>query len=352
MTNFEIEEALIDDYVEQKISVESELIAVRLIKEHFLPQGRLEEARLWKNELTSKTLRAECEQAIAATKGHPASQAVVRIPANTTWSETSAIGAMKKTTDQQYHYNRAVSYLTASEALVDDREDVETCRNEWVTFVARNMISAGASELGAEFDTLAMGVSDYVEYILLSDLEPDDELDHLAETPDFASVSKACAARPDIIEVLARSQPSLLKSGFVTNFVEVTTQVDGGKSEEVVVTTEGVAFLRKKFLGSLNGDVFFIPASKISNFEIGSELHTQHHGMSSTTTNYWILTLNTTDYQSYSRWMLLGTNEAEVNQNKPSLVRSIQATAEIYPVEEGESWQSSGGYTTSYGIIF
>ncbi len=357
MTDFTIEEALIDKYVDIKDEGKGDPLAVELIKNHFLPQGRFEEARSWRNSLADKGLRSEVDKQIKKVAAESKAVSISRVPQNKDWQDTSISGRSETTDDQQYHYDRTLGYMIASGEMVDEAEDVEICRHEWITFVARNAYTGGLDQVGAEFDTVAMAISDYIENFLLTGQLDNSAIENsetiLEQVPALNNpLSLAAESRPDIINAINATFPSRLEANFIASIPDSSTEAAGGKSDEIVVTDEGIFLLRKKFLGALNGDVQFIPTEKISSIEIGSDIHTEHAGLTSTTSEYWIFTINTVDYQSYSRYLLLGSNESQINSNRPPIIEAISQVAQFYPVQEGDSWQSSGGFQTSIGYGF
>ena len=352
MTDFTIEEALIDKYVDIKDDGKGEPIAVELIKNHFLPQGRFEEARSWRNALTDKALKGEVDKLIKAAATKSKAVAISRIPQNKDWSDTSATGRSETTDDQQYHYDRTLGYMVAMREMEDDAEDVEVCRNEWITFVARNAYS-GLEKVGAEFDTIAMAISDYIEMFLLAGKLPAVESAKSSSKPaqqELPTVEKALVGRDDILNLLQSKYPSVLKATFISKIVDTFTKVTGGQKQEILFTDHGIIFMTRERRGGVTGESQFIPVGKITNLEVGSETHTEHAGFTSTTADYWILTVNTTDYESYSRWLYLGANESEINVNRPFIMRALGPASQFYQIDEGDSWQTSGGFQTSFGF--
>ena len=81
-----------------------------------------------------------------------------------------------------------------------------------------------------------------------------------------------------------------------------------------------------------------------------TEFHTEYQGVSSRSDTYWTLTFETTDYTQFTRWLYLGKNEKEMNQNRPELARVLDGLQNFFDLEQGESFESSSGYTTSYGV--
>lgn len=356
MVDFAVEEELIDNYVDAKEGGKGDPIIFQLIENHFLPHGRFEEAQSWLTAIGDKELRSEAGKIIKSAMGSSAQAAVFRFPKNKDWEAAHAEVRSEKSADQQYHYDRTLKYMVLSKSLLDEIEDVRDCRNEWITFVARNAYTGGLSEMGATMETLSQAISDYVEYFLLSGV-----VDNPAETKKTESsavplannpLRSAASGRQDIIQTLQSAGYSrYLDSNFIANYSGATSN-SGGKSDEMVFTDAGVFLLREKLFGSFNGNVQYIPFGSISTIEIGSDIHTEHAGFTSTTTEYWILTINTTDYQSYSRWLHLGQNESEINRNRPGLMKFINKIAPHFELVEGDSWSTSGGFTTSYGFYW
>jgi hypothetical protein len=346
--NFTAELAIIDKYVEIKDVGDGEPLIVELITKHFLPGNRFEEARSWRNALKNKDLKRQMDTEIKEAVKKGITVSISRMPQNTDWFETSPNGEAKKTNDQQYHYDRTVSYLNETQEMLDDVDDVEICRNEWITFVARNSFAAGMREKGASMETLSMAVSDYIEMILL----PDDfvEVEDAAPAQQLStlSVEKAYESRSDVVSYLGTHFPQILKDGFLMNFY---CQVGvAGKTEEVIVSNSFVAFLPEKRSGWGAGEMQAINRGSVSVISVGTEFHTEYQGVSSRSDTYWTLTFETTDYTQFTRWLYLGKNEKEMNQNRPELARVLDGLQNFFDLEQGESFESSSGYTTSYGV--
>jgi hypothetical protein len=98
------------------------------------------------------------------------------------------------------------------------------------------------------------------------------------------------------------------------------------------------------------GEMQAINRGSVSVISVGTEFHTEYQGVSSRSETYWTLTFETTDYTQFTRWLYLGKNEKEMNQNRPELARVLDGLQNFFDLEQGESFESSGGYTTSYGV--
>ena len=346
--DFTDEEAIIDKYVEIKDVANGELLIVKLITKHFLPGNRFEEARSWRNALEDKDLKSQMDREIKEAVKTGITVSISRMPQNTDWFETSPDGEAKKTNDQQYHYDRTVSYLNETQEMLDEVDDVEICRNEWITFVARNSYAAGMREKGATIETLSMAVSDYIEMILL----PDDFVEVVDAAPvqqkSALSVEKAYENRSDVVSYLSSHFSQILKDGFLMNFY---CQLGvGGKSEEIIVTDSCVVFLPGKLSGWGAGEMQVVNRESISVISVGTEFHTEYQGITSHSETYWTLTFETTDYTEFTRWLYLGKNEREMNQNRPELAKTLDSLQNYFELEQGDSFESSGGYTTSFGV--
>ena len=140
----------------------------------------------------------------------------------------------------------------------------------------------------------------------------------------------------------------MLKDGFLMNFY---CQVGvAGKTEEVIVSDSFVAFLPEKRSGWGAGEMQAINRGSVSVISVGTEFHTEYQGVSSRSETYWTLTFETTDYTQFTRWLYLGKNEKEMNQNRPDLAKVLDRLQNYFDLEQGESFESSGGYTTSFGV--
>ena len=214
--NYKKELEIIDKYVEIKDKEDGQPLIMQLIVEHFLPNNRFEEARSWRNALEDKKLKTEADKAIKESIKTGKIISVSRMPQNSDWVEVSPVGPAEKSNDQQYHYDRTISYMNATQQLVDDVEDIEICRNEWITFVAR-AYEEGLEGKGAQFETLAMAISDYIEMILLPDRFVKTKFNNNQQT-NSVTIEKAYAKRPDLLEYLRTHAPQLLDDPYLTNF--------------------------------------------------------------------------------------------------------------------------------------
>ena len=346
---FTAEDKLVDQYVEIKEKEDTDKLVAVLIEEHFLPQGRFEESRSWKNVIADKALAKEIAEKIKeSSKRHPGSN-VVRVPQNEDWSETSATEKAHKSDDQQYHYDRSIGYFNASKLMLDDVDDVRICRNEWITAYSKSFFEA-LKPLGGEHKVISMALSDYIEFFLLpnklvsSNVESDSQI-------DYTNIEDAYASRSEVIDYLRGVAPAVLKENYLLNFF-CQTGVVGAKTDEIIVTDNNVLFVPKKKSGWGAGEFGCIPISEISSVSVGSEVHTEYAGITSKTQSFWTLTFVTKQYQEFTRWLYLGKNEAEMNQNRPIHGKVLDGLAQYFTLTQGDSFQSSGGYTTSFGIGF
>ena len=346
--DFVAEEALIDKYVEIKDSGQGEPIIVELITKHFLPFNRFEEARSWRNAILDKELKNQVDAEIKEKLKTGKIVSVSRMPQNVDWIETSPFGPADTTDDQQYHYDRVISYFNTTADLLDDIEDVKVCRNEWITFVARNMFTSGMQKRGALMETLCMGLSDYIEMILIPNNFIEVEESHASQHPPQSPIEKAYANRPDVVSYLQSHAPALLKDEFLMNFY---CQLGiGGKGEEIIVSDSYVAFLPRKLSGWGAGEMQVIQRDSISSISVGTEYHTEYQGITSYSETYWTLTFVTNNYAQFTRWLYLGRNEKEMNQNRPIHGKTLDRLQDYFDLEQGDSFQSSSGYTTSFGV--
>ncbi len=80
MIDFLVEEALIDKYVDVKDDGKGDPIIVKLIEDHFLPHGRLEEAQSWLSAIGDKGLRSEAGKLVKAAMASTSQAAIFRFP--------------------------------------------------------------------------------------------------------------------------------------------------------------------------------------------------------------------------------------------------------------------------------
>jgi len=349
---FAEEQSLIDEYVNSKyanqvLSLKCEEIAEILVTQFFIPQRRLEEAKSWSHALPNGSTRERLISQTQLAINQFGSTGVQRVPNNAKWVNTSATEKALKTDAQQYHYDRTMSFMVLSKTLSEDLEDVAVCRNEWITFQARIFFS-GLGEFGAELNTLAMVVSDYIDYFLIQKKPAEATPQPTLVRPSLSKLSNYLVQNQKLKKLLSSDSrvAGLLDSGVLAHFSYAGTS-RGDSSEEIFFTDAGVLFAGKR-----GKDFYFTPRQLVSSITVGSEDHIQYQGLSSSRFFYWILTINTTQYETYTRWIPMGATENSINASRRMFGPQIELISKFYDVDEGPSWHSSGGYTTSYGWYF
>ena len=193
-----------------------------------------------------------------------------------------------------------------------------------------------------------MAISDYIEMILLPNKFFETEESHAADHKTQLTVGQAYQNRPEVCQYFTSHFPQILKDSFLMNFF---CQLGvGGKSEEIIVTDSYVTFLPRKLSGWGSGEMQVVNRNSISAISVGTEFHTEYQGITSYSETYWTLTFATTDYSQFTRWLYLGKNEKEMNQNRPALAKTLDRLQDYFELEQGDSFESSGGYTTSFGV--
>jgi hypothetical protein len=348
--DFKKELEIIDKYVEIKDSGAGEELVLDLILNYFIPQGRFEEARSWKTVLTNKDLKHKADEAYKTNIANHKVSSITRIPQNDEWHDQNPEKPSDNTDDQQYHYDRTLTWANATKCMFDEIEDVKTCRNEWITFVARNAFEDGLDKKGVEFNTLAMAFSDYIEFILLPGRFISGNSNQSPQESKGYTVAEVYENIPEMLDYLRARAPEFLKEIFLLDFY---CQLGvAGDIEAVVVTESLVAFVPEKKYGRKAGNLNFIPTQNISSIIVGTDFHTDYQGFSSSSSTYWTLTFTTTQYQEFSRWLYLGSKEADMNQNRPRLGQILEKLGEHFELVQGDSFATSSGYTTSIGYGF
>lgn len=350
LMDFKAELAIIEKYVEIKDAGDGDPLIIELITKYFLPQNRFEEARSWRNAIETKELKSEIDLVIKSALKSSKTSPVSRMPQNEDWMEMDLSTAAVESDDQQYHYDRTLAYANSAQSMSNDVEDVRECRNEWITFFMQGAYDGGLGKKGAQMNTLAMAFSDYIELILLPDEFVEMAGEESAALPETSIETAYSYKDPKSFSYLAEQFPSILKELYITNFF---CQLGvGGKQEEVVVTNLHIAFLPEKKSGWGAGESNIINVSDISSITVGSEIHTEYRGLTSQTDAYWTLTFNLNNYTQFTRWLFLGRDEKEINQNKPAYGRALDTLGSYFELLEGDSFESTGGYQTSFGVGF
>ncbi len=347
MQNFDREKAIIDDYVDIKESGgNADHLILELTRDHFLPQGRFEEARSWKSAFKDASVKKEADALIKEELKRQKSTSIFRMPQNIDWHDSDVSVPAVKSEDQQYHYDRTMAYSNATQQMFDELDDVQECRNEWITFVARNAYEGGLGEKGAELNVLAMSISDYIEYILI----PDDYFgfEEEAEAVNFTTVEQGFGNDSENIEYLRQKAPAVLADEFLMHFYCLTER--GGKTQLVVVSRNYIVFIPPKKTGWNPAPFEILEVSNLATISVGTEQHTQYQGLVSTSEVNWTLTFFTTSYTQTTKYLYLGKNEREMNQNRPAHGKTLEMLSGYFELEQGESFETSDGYTTSFGF--
>ena len=116
-----------------------------------------------------------------------------------------------------------------------------------------------------------------------------------------------------------------------------------------ITRIDGRSRIKAEGAGWNVGAGYVINRSSVSQVSVGSEFHTEYQGITSTDLTYWTLTFETTDFQQFTRYLYLGGNEREMNQNRPILGKNIQKLGEFFQLVQGDSFTSTGGYKTTFG---
>lgn len=348
---FEEEEAIVDLFVDIKEDGGGgDHLAARLITEHFLPQARFIEANAWLEVINDSKLQSKLKKQVAESEESTDMPQILRIPKNKTWVNADVLNPAVKSSDQQSHYDRTLAMANIQQSMLDELDDVIECRNEWISWVAKNSYCGGLNEKGAHLNTLAMAYRDYIENILIPDKFVETENHRIVNElnkPKHPSVEAAYVNYPDTISYLKEHHPAILNDGYVMNFYCQIKIM--GAEEEVLVTDNYIAFLPSKKKGWGAGDGIVINRQNINEIAVGSEYHTEYQGLLTKDSAYWTLTFETNNYQQFTRYLYLGKNESEMNQNRPKLGNTIQILGELFNVVQGDSFTSTGGYRTTFG---
>ena len=326
-----------------------------IITKYLVPQKRFVEANTWLSPIGDEQLLAKLKVLIGNEELKSEALKFKRIPKNKEWIDADIAHEIQKTDDQQYHYDRIIAYLNYQKVMLKDRDDVFECRNEWITFMSYSTWGdTRESKFGASgclFTTMATAFNDYVENILLPNKFVEVEISTpvaLNQAGSRTSVEQAYAQNPETIKYLTDHHPGLLKDGFCMNFFGDIKIL--GASEEIVVTDNFLAFLPAKKKGWSAGPGVIVSRASIAQISVGSEDHVEYQGITSSQSFYWTLTFETTNFQTFTRYLYLGKNEREMNQNRPALGQQLQKLGQYFDLVEGDSYTSSGGYTTSFGF--
>ena len=364
--NVKVEQDFLQKYMDAKNNGEDGLdpMIENIITEFLVPQKRFIEAEAWLAPIGDESLLAKLKILVATESAKADLPKIIRLPKNKSWVDSDISHEVQSTNDQQYHYDRLISYLNYKKVLLDDRDDIFECRNEWITYMCYSTWGEkGESKIataGCNFTTLAAGYNDYIENILLPNkfvAMPGQETESNSTHPttgqapaqsNFNTIEQAYSKDPDAIKYFEKNHPALLKDGFMMNFHGFTKIL--GSLEDVIISEHYVSFLPAKKKGWSAGPGIIINRANVTQISVGSEDHVEYQGITSSESFYWTLTFETNQFQRYTRYLYLGRNEQEMNSIRPQLGNLLQRLGQYFNLIEGDSYTSSGGYTTTFGF--
>lgn len=158
------EQELVDQHEQARDVQTRNQASQSLIDEILLPEGRVTEAQMWCFGLVGQELRDEYQAKIDS--AHPKTD-LVRLPFNTTWHECDISVPAPKSDDQQVHYDRFIKYSQHASSFMDKRMLLSTWPGPYFHGLLSGMFGSGnMAELGILPETAAMGIYDYMRYVM------------------------------------------------------------------------------------------------------------------------------------------------------------------------------------------
>jgi hypothetical protein len=151
----------------------------------------------------------------------------------------------------------------------------------------------------------------------------------------------------DAKNYIQREFPEVLKYEYLA-FFYCKPDLEG-KDFFLIFTSEGICYFPMK-AKHMKGKPSFYPAKEIDKITIGEEIHESHGGFTSSTSHWMLLTIFTKEFQQYARYIPDGNSEQEMNEIRPSRMADLNKISKYYQLEEGESYQSSSGFSLSPSI--
>ncbi len=366
--------ALLDQFAVTKKFKDKDQLAEKIIREFLIPQGRFAEAWLWVQEMiTGPNDKAKILSAIPQQK----SRQIWRLP-NWDYLESLEWQSLPITERKEVElYGATLAQCEESKAFSADKSAMKYQPQLHISRAVTNIsdVWEGEPDLPDEraISAIAYAIIDYVEFGLLKGkkkLSPSDadyaksaakeaklQAEHDAYLKKLEEEAAATRARTkelqkqarDLAEGISKYAGSVIRAeGGEQLRNEVLAVFDVANSKKSFKVEQSIIFCQSKFY--MNGR--WHSRSAMSALSVGSQVHTEYSGISSSTTEYLVLTVQMKDYTSYNFWITLGRGQAEINQHFPPVMRKLEKMAQVYLVQQGDSWQSSGGYTTSYGVGF
>ena len=142
--------------------------------------------------------------------------------------------------------------------------------------------------------------------------------------------------------------PGVLNEDFLMN---TFCSNEDGHSEELIITKRRVLFTsnnKKVYFGAR--PPILVQKKAIKQIEVSLLHFTEHQGFVSTKKLFFVLNFVTNDHRKFERNLFIGSTEAEKNRNYPKCLEIIENFSKYFDVIEVGEYESSGGYTTSFGL--
>lgn len=356
-------EKLMNSIEESQGSNKFPKVVQELITKHLEPMGRNTEIQVWKRLIGEES-----------TRGIPVLPGLKRFTGKSIKYEIKMYPFLEEdssfddTYENQDFYDFLLTGLCDFSGKNDEDLSNEVHSAYLLTSLVNKYLNLGENSLtnyGCEPELIAQAVYDYLtvaipkgvaaKYKADSDAwligvhEDNERMSEEIETAKAKRKSQSLQSMPaHIAEALAVFGRSWEDWPYVSALeVRGTTGYESKNHGLIVFLLDGVVIIPTG-----RESAKYIPNSQIAEIQIGSDLHTEHRGFTAETIQFWTITVVTTDFQEMKRWIYMGTNENEMNRNRPSVMRELGFASQVLEITEGDSWQTEGGTSLSVGYGF
>jgi hypothetical protein len=198
------EELLIELFETATNAKDRDDAAITLIEKILIPNLQLCESEMWIRSVTNSSKRKDLRKII---KNIKIQNSLVRVNMQSDWKNENINLEMKKSSDQQYFYNRFVKFLSSQDQQSFDRDSFSTWPGASFYGFLKGIWDDNPiiSELGCKRETIALAVFDYLNEVMENPLVTEEQnprnLENIYE--DYAE--------EEIIKLCQINDPSALK---------------------------------------------------------------------------------------------------------------------------------------------
>lgn len=198
------EQLLIDAHEQAKSASTRDLASIMLIEKILMPKRRLIESEMWCKSVISTSKRKELREKVFASDG---AAGIIRVTEQNLWQNVDISGNMQQTSDQQYHFNRLVQYLSSLDTSAISRDTMSTWPGPGFTGLLGGLWEedSALAQLGCLRETAAAAAFDFLNYVSEEPLGAEER------APVFAEAPYAGYSDDELLKLSEQNDPWALK---------------------------------------------------------------------------------------------------------------------------------------------